>query len=103
MVSKDAAQKIINNFIVAPDMISLIFELVSKKGLLTNSAQSDWGQDRWEYNGVVVGLGDAGYTKMVKWGDRLHVWWTCGANPVFDRGDINELTILYKGIKKCGT
>lgn len=84
----------------ATKMIGMIFEYVRKNGMLTNKAQSDWGQDRWDYNGIVVGLGDAGYTKMIQWGDRLYVWDTYGRDIKYENGDENELRILFKGMIK---
>lgn len=80
------------------DMIQSIRCHIAKVGKMTNKAQSDWGMDRWEYNGITVGLGDAGYTNFVSWGDRLQCHHTIGSDVVYGKGDINELEILFNGI-----
>jgi hypothetical protein len=85
----------------ADQMIAEIYFIVSNQGALTNKAQSDWGMDTWEMYGVTVGLSDAGYTYHVRWGDRLqcrHTICSVCDKPVFDKGDENDLTTLWKGL-----
>jgi len=87
--------------IFADSMIGSVFEAVRSQGRLTNRAQSDWGMDTWELNGVLVGLSDAGYTQSVKWGDRLYVWYTHNSvcdKPHYEIGDEHELRLLFLGI-----
>ena len=82
------------------DMIHQIRHFVAEHGELVNKAQSCWGMDRWEHNGVGVGLGDDGFTDFVFWGDRLSCSHTYNRDVVYSKGNAEELTTLFEGLIK---
>ena len=80
------------------NMICWIRRKIADQGKLINKAQSCWGMDRWEYNGIGVGLGDDGYTDFVFWGDRLRCNHTHGHDTIYDYGTYEDLLTLYTGL-----
>jgi len=75
-----------------------VMAVVRANGVLTNKAQSCWGADTWEYNGVTAQLCDDGYTQRVIWGERLFCYQTYNHPMVFVRGTEKDLEVLAKGL-----
>lgn len=82
------------------EMISWINKKIKQIGKRPyKQANSAYGVDWYQYNGVTVGLADEGYTDIVIWGDRLYCYYTYGrAKPVYRAGNCYELEILYYGM-----
>ena len=80
------------------DAIDIVFSTVRKLGTLTNKAQSCWGADRWEHNGIAAMLEDDGYTQHIRWGDRLECYQTAGRKIEYKLGNEKDLNILAQGL-----
>jgi hypothetical protein len=94
----DAGVAKMTNQQTARIQINQIVDIVRENGELTNVARSDWGVDTWKWHGIIVGVADAGYTKYIKWGDRLEIWYTYGKDIDYRLGNENEINTLHEGL-----
>lgn len=80
------------------NMILWIRGYISQRGKCTHEAQSCWGITTYQWKGIIVGLGDDGYTSYITWGDRVQCSYTYGRQIKYRLGNDNEITILYNGL-----
>lgn len=78
-------------------MVSKILKHVIHHGEMTNKAQSCWGRDQWELNGLIAGIEDDGFTDYIRYGDVLE----CrdnGGHVEYTIGGMSELFRIHKGL-----